>query len=46
MKQRIMQFLLLSVMALLPAAVLAQGMVTATGTVTDANGDPLIGSCS
>lgn len=38
-----MQFLLLSVMALLPAAVLAQGMVTATGTVTDANGDPLIG---
>lgn len=43
MKQRIMQFLLLSVMALLPAAALAQGMVTATGTVTDANGDPLIG---
>lgn len=40
-----MQFLLLSVMALLPAAALAQGMVTATGTVTDANGDPLIG-CS
>lgn len=38
-----MQFLLLSVMALLPAAALAQGMVTATGTVTDANGDPLIG---
>lgn len=38
-----MQFLLLSVMALLPATVLAQGMVTATGTVTDANGDPLIG---
>ena len=38
-----MQFLLLSVLALLPAAALAQGMVTATGTVTDANGDPLIG---
>lgn len=38
-----MQFLLLSVMVLLPAAALAQGMVTATGTVTDANGDPLIG---
>ena len=38
-----MQFLLLSVMALLPAAALAQGMVTVTGTVADANGDPLIG---
>lgn len=43
MKQRIVQFLLLSVMALLPAAALAQGMVKVAGTVTDANGDPLIG---
>ena len=40
-----MQFLLMSVLALLPVAALAQGMVTVTGTVTDANGDPLIG-CS
>lgn len=40
-----MQFLLLSVMALLPAAALAQGMVTVSGTVADSNGDPLIG-CS
>ena len=38
-----MQFLLLSVMTLLPVAASAQGMVTVTGTVTDANGDPLIG---
>ena len=40
-----MQFLLLSVLALLPAAALAQGMVTVSGTVADSNGDPLIG-CS
>lgn len=40
-----MQFLLLSVLALLPVAALAQGMVTVTGTVTDQGGDPLIG-CS
>lgn len=38
-----MQFLLMSVLALLPVAALAQGMVTVTGTVTDQGGDPLIG---
>lgn len=40
-----MQFLLMSVLALLPVAALAQGMVTVSGTVADSNGDPLIG-CS
>ena len=43
MEKRIIQFLLLSVMALLPVAAQAQGIVAVSGTVVDANGDPLIG---
>ena len=40
-----MQFLLLYVLALLPAAALAQGMVTVSGTVAEPKGDPVRG-CS
>ena len=43
MKERILQFLWLLVMVCLPVTAWAQGMVTATGTVIDANGDPMIG---
>lgn len=43
MKERILQLLWLFVMVCLPVTAWAQGMVTATGTVIDANGDPMIG---
>lgn len=43
MKERILQFLWLLVMVCLPVTAWAQGMLTATGTVMDANGDPMIG---
>lgn len=43
MKERILRFLWLLVMVCLPVTAWTQGMVTATGTVIDANGDPMIG---
>lgn len=43
MKKKILNLLLLIVMALLPVSVLAQNMISASGTVLDQNGDPLIG---
>lgn len=43
MKKKILNLLLLFVMALLPLSVFAQGMISVSGTVLDQNGDPLIG---
>lgn len=43
MKRRIIKFLLPFIMALLPAMMLADDLITVTGTVVDEAGDPLIG---
>lgn len=43
MKKKILNLLLLFVMALLPVYAFAQGMISVSGTVLDQNGDPLIG---